>query len=69
MRALSHHPQTQKPDYKAGYRRQMEMYQWIARRKGFTVSDTGYFVYVDGQHVGIDWDAGRREHRYGLDEI
>jgi hypothetical protein len=40
------------PDYKAGYRRQMEMYQWIARRKGFTVSNTGYFVYVDGQHVG-----------------
>lgn len=40
------------PDYKAGYRRQMEMYQWIARRKGFTVSNIGYFVYVDGQHVG-----------------
>lgn len=39
-------------DYKAGYRRQMEMYQWIARRKGFTVSNIGYFVYVDGQHVG-----------------
>jgi len=42
------------PDYKAGFRRQMEMYQWIARRRGFTVSDIGYFVYVDGQHVGID---------------
>ncbi len=41
------------PDYKASYRRQMEMYQWIARRKGFSVSDTGYFVYVDGQHLGI----------------
>lgn len=41
-------------DYKAGYRRQMEMYQWIARRKGFRVSDIGYFVYVDGQHVNED---------------
>ena len=40
-----------KIDYKAGYRRQMEMYQWILRRKGFPVSDTGYFLYVDGQHV------------------
>lgn len=40
-----------KTDYKAGYRRQMEMYQWILRRKGFSVSDTGYFLYVDGQHV------------------
>jgi hypothetical protein len=38
------------PDYKIGYRRQMDMYQWIARRLGFKVSDTGYFVYVDGQH-------------------
>ena len=40
-----------KVDYKASYRRQMEMYQWILRRKGFSVSDTGYFLYVDGQHV------------------
>ena len=40
-----------KTDYKAGYRRQMEMYQWILRRKGFAVSDTGYFLYVDGQHA------------------
>ena len=40
-----------KVDYKAGYRRQMEMYQWILRRKGFSVSNTGYFLYADGQHV------------------
>jgi len=40
------------PDYKASYRRQMAMYQWIMRRKGFQVSDVGYFLYVDGQHVG-----------------
>jgi hypothetical protein len=39
------------PDYKASYRRQMEMYQWILRRKGYDVSDTGYFLYVDGQHI------------------
>ena len=38
------------PDYKAAYRRQMDMYQWIARQKGFEVSDVGYFVYVDGLH-------------------
>lgn len=40
-----------KKDYKGSYRRQMDMYQWILRRKGFSVSDTGYFLYVDGQHV------------------
>ena len=42
------------PDYKGSYRRQMEMYQWIARRRGFTVSDIGYFLYVDGLHVGLE---------------
>jgi RecB family exonuclease len=31
------------------YKRQMEVYQWLFRRAGFKVSDTGYFVYVNGQ--------------------
>lgn len=31
------------------YRRQMEVYQWLLRQKGFPVSDTGYFVYVNGR--------------------
>jgi hypothetical protein len=43
-----------KPDYKGSYRRQMDMYQWILARKGFEVSKIGYFLYVDGQHNGID---------------
>jgi hypothetical protein len=32
-----------------GYKRQMEVYQWLLRKKGFAVSDTGYFVYANGQ--------------------
>ena len=37
--------------YKEGYKRQMEIYQWIMRQNGFNVSDSGYFVYVNGdQH-------------------
>jgi hypothetical protein len=29
----------------------MDMYQWIMRQNGFNVSNTGYFVYVNGdQH-------------------
>jgi hypothetical protein len=40
------------PDYKAGFRRQMDMYQWVLRKLGFEVSNTGYFLYVDGQHIG-----------------
>lgn len=31
-----------------GYKRQMEIYQWLLRKNGFTVSDTGYFVYCNG---------------------
>ena len=30
-----------------GYKRQMEVYQWLFRRNGFQVSDTGYFVYAN----------------------
>jgi len=31
-----------------GYKRQMEIYQWLLRRNGLDVSDTGYFVYCNG---------------------
>lgn len=30
------------------YKRQMEVYQWLLRKNGFTVSNTGYFVYCNG---------------------
>ena len=36
-------------DWQDGYKRQMEIYQWLFRLNGFKVSDTGYFVYVNGQ--------------------
>lgn len=35
-------------DNREGYKRQLEVYQWLLRRNGFTVSDTGYFVFVNG---------------------
>ncbi len=31
------------------YKRQMEIYQWLLRQNGLKVSDTGYFVYCNGQ--------------------
>jgi len=34
-------------DWHDGYKRQMEIYQWLLRQRGFTVSDTGYFVYAN----------------------
>ncbi len=32
-----------------GYKRQMEVYQWLLRQNGYRVSDTGYFVYCNGK--------------------
>lgn len=34
--------------WKASYKRQMDMYVWIMRRKGFNVSSIGFFLYCDG---------------------
>lgn len=31
------------------YRKQMEIYQWLLRKNGLKVSDTGYFVYCTGR--------------------
>lgn len=33
--------------YKESYKKQMEVYQWIFRQKGFNVSDVGYFVFAN----------------------
>ncbi|MCX6810856.1 MAG: PD-(D/E)XK nuclease family protein [Candidatus Berkelbacteria bacterium] len=34
--------------WQSGYKRQMEIYQWLLRKNGLKVSDTGYFVYCNG---------------------
>ena len=36
-------------DWHSGYKRQMEVYQWLLRRNGYEVSPTGYFVYCNGR--------------------
>lgn len=36
-------------DWQIGYKRQMEIYQWLLRQNDFDVSDTGYFVYANGR--------------------
>ena len=35
-------------DWQIGYKRQMEIYQWLFRQNNFPVSSTGYFVYCNG---------------------
>lgn len=36
-------------DWHIGYKRQMEVYQWLLRGNDLDVSDTGYFVYCTGR--------------------
>ncbi len=35
--------------WQIGYKRQIEIYQWLLRQNNFKVSDTGYFVYANGR--------------------
>lgn len=44
-------------DWQIGYKRQMEVYQWLFRQNGFEVSDTGYFVYCNGKTDGDGFHA------------
>ncbi len=34
-------------DWHRGYKRQLEVYQWLLRQNGFKVSDTGYWFYAN----------------------
>jgi hypothetical protein len=43
--------------WQAGYKRQMEVYQWLLRRNGLEVSDTGYFVYCTGNPEAPAFDS------------
>ena len=36
-------------EWQDGYKRQMEIYQWLFRKNDLEVSDTGYFVYCNGK--------------------
>jgi hypothetical protein len=47
------------------YRRQMEVYQWLLRKNGIDVSDTGYFVYVNGRK-DVDGFDGKLEFEINL---
>ena len=44
-------------DWQIGYKRQMEIYQWLFRKNGFLVSDIGYFVYCNGDADKDAFDA------------
>jgi len=44
-------------EWQGGYKRQMEVYQWLLRQNGYKVSDTGYFVYCNGMLDKEAFDA------------
>lgn len=52
-------------DWHIGYKRQMEIYQWLLRMNGFSVSDTGYFLYCNGRK-DMDSFEGRLEFEMTL---
>ena len=44
-------------DWQISYKRQMEFYQWLFRHNGFSVANTGYFVYCNGDRKRGSFDA------------
>ena len=44
-------------EWQIGYKRQMEIYQWLFRKNGFKVSKTGIFVYCNGNTDKKAFDA------------
>jgi hypothetical protein len=44
-------------EWQDGYKRQMEIYQWLFRQNKFDVSPTGYFVYCNGSTDREAFDA------------
>jgi len=41
--------ETSMQQWQMSYKRQVEVYQWLFRKNGFTVSDTGDVVYCNGR--------------------
>lgn len=44
-------------EWHRGYKRQLEIYQWLFRQNGFEVSDTGYWVYANASKDRAAFDA------------
>ena len=46
--------------WKEAYRRQMDFYVWVMRRKGLITSNIGYFLYVDGDRFSKSKFLGKK---------
>ena len=49
-------PITELAEWTIGYKRQMEVYQWLLRKNGLKVSNTAYFVYCTGDNTADAFD-------------
>ncbi|MBU6222135.1 MAG: PD-(D/E)XK nuclease family protein [Planctomycetes bacterium] len=47
-------------EWHAGYKRQVEIYQWLLRQNGFKVSPTAYWVYANGDAAADEFDQTLR---------
>ena len=52
-------------EWQVSYKRQVELYQWLLRERGFPVSNTAWFVYANGNSQAPSFDA-RLEFRVTL---
>lgn len=52
-------------EYKQGYKKQVEIYQWIFRQLGFAVNSTGYFVFANAGKNRPSFD-GRLEFELSI---
>lgn len=44
-------------EWRQAYKRQAEIYQWLLKRNGLSISDTAYFVYANGDKTRDSFDA------------
>jgi len=54
-------------EYKQGYKRQMEIYQWLFRQNKFAVSPVGYFIFANAGRNRPTFD-GRLEFELSIIE-
>ena len=47
-------------EWHSGYKRQIEIYQWLLRQNGFRVSSTAYWVYANGDAAAERFDETLR---------
>ena len=56
-----------KYEYPKGYKRQLEMYQWLFRKNGFKVSNVAYLLYFNGLKYQNFFDQTLKFESYSIE--